>query len=145
MLVTIHPGLQSISIRTNSSIGKLPFDCRLIAVDVEKPTDHLKGLDRINLLNVHLDELDQAVLVKIANEVVDKVEAIAGDNEWELVGELGFFEEILDLLRIIEVTSPTDTLNLADLTSASGGPDVLEVNFGTPAEVDNRAKIIVLR
>jgi len=33
---------------------------------------------------------------------VDEVEAITDNDEWELVGEFGFFEEVLDLFWIIK-------------------------------------------
>jgi len=59
-------------------------------------------------------------LIKIKDEVVDEVEAITDNDEWELVGEFGFFEEVLDLFWIIKITFPADAFYLADLTSTSG-------------------------
>jgi hypothetical protein len=40
------------------------------------------------------------VLVKVENQIVNEVEAIADDDEWQLFGELGFLQEVLDFLRI---------------------------------------------
>lgn len=74
---------------------------------------------------------------------MDEVEVIADNDEWELVRELGFFEEILDLLRIVKVTFLADSLHFANLASASGSLNVFEVNLGIFTEVDNRAKVVV--
>jgi hypothetical protein len=41
-------------------------------------------------------------LIKIKDEVVDEVETITDNDEWELVREFGFFEEVLDLFWIIK-------------------------------------------
>jgi hypothetical protein len=79
----------------------------------------------------------------IKGEVMDEVEAIADNDEWELVGEFGFFEEVLDLFWVIKVTFPADALHLMHLTSTSGSLDVLKVNFGVLVKVENRAKVIV--
>ena len=74
---------------------------------------------------------------------MNEIEAIADNNEWELVSEFRLLEEVFDFLRIIEVTLATDTFNLSNLTGASGSLDILEVNFRVLAEVNNRAKIVV--
>jgi hypothetical protein len=60
-----------------------------------------------------------------------------------LVGELGFFEEILDLSRIVEVTLPTNLLDCTDLPGTRRSLDVLEVNFRIFAEVHHRTKSII--
>jgi len=89
----------------------------------------LRSTSRVDLLNVDLDEIGETVLVKVENEIVNEVESVANDNERELIGEFGFLEEVLDLLRVVEVRLANDTFDFADLTSSSCGLDVLEVNF----------------
>jgi hypothetical protein len=97
----------------------------------------LRCPDRIDSLNIHLDEFREAILVQVEDEVMDEVETIADNDEWELIGELGFLEEVFDLLRIIEVTLSANAFDLTDLAGASGSLDVLKVNLGILAEVDN--------
>jgi hypothetical protein len=108
--------------------------CRLVAVDVKKPTDNLRSPNCIDSLNVDLDEFGE---IKIKDEAMDEVEAITDDDEWELVEELGFFKEVFDLLWIVKVTLATDALHLANLTSTSGDLDVLEINFRFLAVIDH--------
>jgi len=55
----------------------------------------------------------------------------------EVICEFGFHEEILDFLQAVEVTLATDTFDFMDLTSASGGLDILEVHLGILAQVDH--------
>lgn len=43
-----------------------------------------------HLLNVDLNVLLQVVAVQVEHQVVDEVEAVADDDEWQLVGEFGF-------------------------------------------------------
>ena len=45
--------------------------------------------------------------------------------------------EVLDLLGVVEVAPAADTLDLTDLTGARSSLDVLEVNLGVLAEVDD--------
>jgi hypothetical protein len=97
----------------------------------------LRCPDRIDSLNIHLDEFREAILVQVEDEVMDEVETIVDNDEWELIGELGFLEEVFDLLQIIEVTLSANAFDLTDLTSASGSLDVLKVNLGILAEVEN--------
>lgn len=72
-----------------------------------------------------------------------EVEAVADNDERELVRELSLLEEVLDLLRVVEVALATDTLDLADLASASGSLDIFEVDLLILAEVDNGAEVVV--
>ena len=41
-----------------------------------------------------------------------EVKAITYDDEWQLIGELGLLEEVLDLLRIVVITFATDVFDL---------------------------------
>lgn len=43
-----------------------------------------------HLLNIDLNVLLQVVAVQVEDQVVDKVKAVADDDEWQLVGEFGF-------------------------------------------------------
>jgi hypothetical protein len=74
---------------------------------------------------------------------VHKVEPVADDDEGQLVRELGLLEKVLDFLRIVEVALPADTLDLPNLTGASRGLNVLEVDLRVLAEVDDRAKVVI--
>lgn len=42
------------------------------------------------LLNIDLNVLLQVVAVEVEDQVVDKVETITDDDEWQLVSEFGF-------------------------------------------------------
>lgn len=123
--------------------GEESLDGGLVAVDVEKTSNDLGRARRVDTLDVDLDEVGEAVLVQVEDEVVDKVEAVANDDEGELVGELGLLEEVLDLLGVVKVALANDALDLADLTGPRGGLDVLEVNLRVLAEVDDRAEVVV--
>ena len=94
-------------------------------------------------MDVNLDELGQTVLVQIKNQVVHEVEPIADNDEGKLVLEFGLFEEILDFLRVVIVALSANTLDLTDLISARGCLDVLEVDFGVLAEIDDRTEIVI--
>jgi hypothetical protein len=52
-------------------------------------------------------------------------------------------EEVLDLLRLVDVTLPADPLDLPELTGPGGGDDVLVVDLGVLGEVDDGAEIVV--
>lgn len=66
-----------------------------------------------------------------------EIETVADDNERQLVCELSLFEEVLDLLGIVIVALATDALDFANLTGTGSSLDVLEVNLGVGAEVDD--------
>lgn len=72
-----------------------------------------------------------------------KVEPIADNDERKLVLKFGLLEEVLDLLRVVEVALSTNTLDLSDLVRAGGRLDVLEVDFGVLAKVDDGSEVIV--
>jgi hypothetical protein len=74
---------------------------------------------------------------------VHKVEAIANDNEGELVCEFGFLQEILDFFWVVKVAFATDALDFTDLACPGGGLDILEVDFGILTQIDHRAKVVV--
>lgn len=44
----------------------------------------------VYLLNVDLNVLLQIVAVQVEDQVVDKVKAVADDDQWQLVGEFSF-------------------------------------------------------
>ena len=94
-------------------------------------------------MHVHLDELRQPILVQVQNEVVNKVESVADNDEWKLIRQLGLLKEVLDLLRVVIVALSTDTFYFSYLTSAACCLNVLEVYFGILAEIDNGAEIVV--
>jgi hypothetical protein len=79
------------------------LDDVLRAVDVEKPTDHLWEASRVDLLHVDFNVLAKVVLVQVHDEVSHHVEAVAHDNEWELVSQLGFLQEVLHALGVVPV------------------------------------------
>jgi len=103
----------------------------------------LRGAHRVHTLHVHLDELRETVLVEVQNEVVHEIEAVANDDEWELISQLGFLQEVLDFLGIVVVGLPTDALNFTNLTSPRCGLDVLEVDLRVIAKVYNRTEIVI--
>lgn len=123
--------------------GEKALDRALVTVNVQKTTNDLRGSGRVDPLHVYLNELDEAVLIEIKNEVVDEVEAVADDDEGKLIGEFGLLEEVLDFLRVVMVALSADALDLPDLPSASGSLNVLEVHLGILADVHNRSKVVV--
>ena len=68
-------------------------------------------------MDIDLNVLLQIVAVEIEHEVVDEVEAVADDDERELVGELGLLQEVLDAIGVVAVALAADTLHLLDLSS----------------------------
>ena len=72
-----------------------------------------------------------------------EVEPIADDDKRKLVLEFGLLEEILDFLWVVVVALSAYTLDLSNLVSTCGSLDVLEVNFGILAKVDDRSKVVV--
>ena len=94
-------------------------------------------------MDVNLDELGQAVLVQVENQVVYEIKAIADDDERELVLKFGLLEEVLDFLRIVVVALSANALDLSDLVRAGGRLDVLKVDFRVLAKVDDRAEVVV--
>ena len=68
---------------------------------------------------------------------MDKVEAVADNDQRQLLSQVGLLEEILDLLGVVVVALTADTLNLGELVHSSGSLNVLEVHFGVLAEIDN--------
>jgi hypothetical protein len=119
------------------------LDSGLVAVYVQKSANNLRRARGVDTLDVNLDEAGEAILVQVENQVVNEVEAVAHDDERQLVREFRLLEEVLDLLGVVEVALAADALHLADLTRASSGLNVLEVYFRVFAEVDNRPKVVV--
>jgi hypothetical protein len=75
------------------------FDCQFITVGVEKATNDLRGSDRVDSLDIHLDKLGEVVLVQVQNEVVDKIETITDRDQGGLILELRLLQKVLHFLR----------------------------------------------
>jgi phosphoribosyl-ATP pyrophosphohydrolase len=88
-------------------------------------------------VRTEFNELREAVLIKVENEAVNEVEAVTNDDEGQLIGERGLLEEVLDLLPVVVIAFSADPFNFADLASASGGLDVLEMNLRIFIEINN--------
>jgi hypothetical protein len=71
---------------------------------------------------------------------MNKVEPITDNDEGKLVRKFCLFNEVLDFFSVIEVTLSANAFDFLNLTSASGGLDILEMNL---IEVDNRPEVIV--
>ena len=67
------------------------LDDRLITVDIQQTTDDSRGSCGIHSLDIDLNRLELLVLVKVEDQVVNEVEAVADDDERELFGQLGLF------------------------------------------------------
>ena len=65
--------------------SKKRFDGRLVAVDIEQTTDNLRRANGVDASDVHLDEVRQAALVQVEHKIVNEVEAIADDDQRELI------------------------------------------------------------
>lgn len=60
-------GNELINRKSSLDAGKQVLDCSLVAIDVQEATNDLGRPDRVNALNVYLDELSKTVLVQIQN------------------------------------------------------------------------------
>ena len=103
----------------------------------------MRSADGIDPLNINLNELGQAILVQVENEVVDEVESVANNDQGELVSQFSLFEEVFDFLGVVEVAFPANTLDFANLARSGGGLDVLEVDFRVLAEIDDRPEVVI--
>lgn len=74
---------------------------------------------------------------------MDKAEPVADDDQRQLILELGLLEEVLDLLGVVVVRLSADPLDLSDLASPRGSLDVLELDFGVGAQVDDGTEVVV--
>lgn len=111
------------------------FDGCFVAVDVKQSTDDLRSPDGIDALYIDFDELCEAILIEVKNEVVDEVETIADNDKGKLVLKLCLLQEIFDFLWIVMVALSADALNFTNLAGPSGCLNVLEVDLGIFAEV----------
>ncbi len=66
------------------------LDDVISAVHVQEATNDGRKTGRVDLLHVDLNVLLQAVAIEIQHQIVDKVEPIAHNDQWELVSQLGF-------------------------------------------------------
>lgn len=46
--------------------------------------------DCLHLLNINLNVLLQIIAVQVEDQVMDKVESVTDDDQWQLVGEFSF-------------------------------------------------------
>lgn len=51
-----------------------------------------------------------------------------------------YLKEVLDALSVVAIGLATDTFHFLDLSSLASSLDILEVNLGVLAEVDDRAQ-----
>ena len=68
------------------------------------------------LLYINFNVFLQIVAIQVEHKVVYKVEAIAHNDEWQLISELGLLQETLDAFWVVAVALTTDAFNLLDLT-----------------------------
>jgi hypothetical protein len=54
--------------------GQQCLDRCLVTIDVQKPAHNLRSPHRLDSLNIYLGEFDETVLVKVKNEIMNKVE-----------------------------------------------------------------------
>ena len=74
---------------------------------------------------------------------MDEVESVADNDERKLVRQLSLLQEVLDLLRVVEIALSADTFDFTDLSSARSGLNVLEVNLRILADVDDGTKVVI--
>jgi len=82
----------------------------------------------------------ETVAVEIKHQVVDKVEAVADDDQRQLVRQLGLLQKVLDALGVVAVGLAADALHLLNLARLARRLNVLEVNLRILAEVDDGAQ-----
>ncbi len=73
------------------------LDDVISAVHVKEATNDGRKTRWVDLLYVDLDVLLQVVAIEIQHQVVDKVEPIADDDQWQLVSQLGFLSCMRDM------------------------------------------------
>src|ERR1700733_10112856 len=103
--------------------GQQSLDRCLVTIDVEQPAHNLWSPHRVDSLNIYLNKFSETILVKVEDEIMNKVEPITDNDEGKLVREFHLFKEVLGFLRVIEVTLSRNVFDFPNLISASGGPD----------------------
>ena len=83
--------------------GQQSLDRCLVTIDVEQPTYNLQSPHRVDSLNI--DKFGETILEKVENEIMNKVEPIADNDEGKLVRVFRLFKEVLDFLRVIELVT----------------------------------------
>lgn len=56
-----------------------------------------------------------------------KVKSVTDYDQWQLVSQFGLLQEVLHTFGVVAVTFTTDPLDFLNLSSFTGGLDVLEV------------------
>jgi len=74
----------------------------LVTIDVQQPTYNLRSPHKVDSLNI--GKFGETILVKVENEIMNKVKPIADNDEGKLLRVFCLFKEVLDFLRVIEVT-----------------------------------------
>lgn len=67
-----------------------------------------------HLLDINLDVLLQVVAVQIEHQVMDKVKAVAHNDERQLVRQFGLLQEVLHTLRVVAVGLTAYSLHLTN-------------------------------
>jgi len=119
------------------------LDYVLVTVDIKQATDDTRSSARVDTLDVDLDRLEVLVLVEVQNQIVNKVEAIANNDQRKLLGKVGFLQEVLDLLGVKVVRFSADTFHFLDLAHCCGGFNVLEGDLLILAQVDDTTEVVV--
>jgi hypothetical protein len=125
---------------SSANAGNECLDQIIATINIEQAANNSGEAGWVDLLHVDLDVLALVVLVQVDHQIAHKVEAVAHDDEGQLVRQLGLLQEVLDTLGIEKLVLTADTLNLTELASLDGSLDVLEDDLGVLAEVDNGAK-----
>ena len=95
------------------------------------------------MFDVYLDKLEELILVEIQDEIMNEIESIANNNQGKLVRQSRFLQEILYLLRVVVITLATDPFDFGELTTSTGGLDVLEMYVGVGGEIDDTTEVVV--
>jgi len=89
--------------RSGVDRGEQILDNGFVAVHIKKTANDCRCASWVYSLNVDLDRLELLVLVEVEDQVVDEVEAIAYNDQWQLLGQFGLLQEVLDFFSIVEV------------------------------------------
>ncbi|KAH3667460.1 hypothetical protein OGAPHI_003109 [Ogataea philodendri] len=71
------------------------LDHTLVTVNIKQSCNNLCGLGWVDLLNINLNELEELVLVKVQNQVMNKVESIANNDQCNLDDNLQVLGQVL--------------------------------------------------
>jgi hypothetical protein len=76
-----------INLEVARNRGQQSLDRCLLTINIEKPAHNLRSPHRVDSPNIYLNKFGETILVKVENEIMNKVEPIADNDEGKLIQE----------------------------------------------------------